>query len=275
MEDRSLRFGMDPCAGQEGKFWQGTILECAERGLRFVVSADCDLAGDKGDGEFFCLSILTSDQYLERYALPAATGEIISSIVESAREVVPGFANVGDAALQDWLLSEGGADRWKNDLGSVHKTDLEYLSLLSKSLASLRAGLAGKTVSFLDVKVTAESDQLKKRVLAIRKKMKNALGAQVNSSRFDLYVLPDLPGRDEIGFVVPFRSLAIERRADVFASRSAIEGSTGFFPLATCRPMLVQALLQKLTLYFTRIGITDSFKGEQEAVVSLMLENVA
>ena len=58
MEDRTARFGVDPFKGQAMQIWQGTILEGGGGPLprrKLVISADCDLANDKGGGEFFAL----------------------------------------------------------------------------------------------------------------------------------------------------------------------------------------------------------------------------
>jgi hypothetical protein len=53
-----------------------------------------------------------------------------------------------------------------------------------------------------------------------------------------------------------------------------VEQPTGYMPRATCRPILLQSLLQKMMTYFVRIGLTNSFKSEQEAVVKTLVESM-
>jgi len=268
VEDRSTRFGIDPYRGSVPTIWQGTLLRSHEDPSlhRLVISADCDLLGDKGAGEFFCLDVHSSEHFLKASLRNECRDDLSEEIVAAARDIAKAkasaFSEMSSQVLRDWLLY-GNENRWKADLHGIHGNDLVLLSSLSQSLRRIQDGAGA------EILLACSIDQLSGKVQSINKKLKAVIRARLTPTRADLYVLPSIPGQeDQTGHFVSFKSLALMRRADVAQSKiEVLEKPKGYSPVATCRPILLQSLLQKLTTYFTRIGLTNTFRAEQEAVL--------
>ncbi len=286
MEDRTTRFGVDPFRGQPMQLWQGTILEGGGASLsrKLVISADCDLTDEKGGGEFFSLDILRAEDFAKQLVAGDARAELISILLQSARETArnrtPSFAEVSDDALFEWL-TESADGRWESDLPSLHANERDWLIALKESIAKLIDGQAGTQSSSAEatgpaVLLNCANIQLSRQVDQLNKKIKSALLSRLQPSRVDLYILPALPGDSgTAGHVVPFKSLTLMARDQVCMRRVDLAKKPGgFVPRATCRPILLQSLLQKMMTYFVRIGLTNSFKSEQEAVVKTLVESM-
>jgi hypothetical protein len=283
LEDRAARFGVDPFKGQALQIWQGTILE-GGGGLipkrKLVISADCDLANDKGGGEFFALDILRAEEFARQLLVSDGRGELISVLLKDVRDTAKGrnaaFADVTDEVLTEWL-TESPESRWTYDLPSLHANERDWLRAIRAAiarLASMQADNGGSCAPTLLIECA--NAQLAKQVDQLNKRLKQTLQKRIEPSRVDLYILPPLPGdTNTVGHVVPFKSLTLMSRGQVCLKRiDLIEQPMGYLPRATCRPVLLQSLLQKMTTYFARVGLTNSFKSEQEAVVKTLVESM-
>ncbi|MGH8786936.1 MAG: hypothetical protein ACREYA_17875 [Cupriavidus necator] len=281
MEDRTQRFGIDPYRGQDLQLWQGTILRstCETLPQKLVVSADCDLLSDKGAGEFFTLDIIAGRDFLREIVF-SSNEDLEEILISAAREVASSrqsnFALVEARVLADWL-GQGDKTRWSRDLPGAHPNDLDLLLSLQACIRDLTVGGrdAARPCCAQEL-FHCPNVQLKAKSAAINKKLAKAIESRLQSTRSDLYILPALQGDIEVeGYFVPFKSLGLlERRAVSINRLDLAQGAQTFRPVATCRPVLLHSLLQKLNLYFTRIGLTNSFKSEQETVVKTVLEKM-
>lgn len=285
MEDRSIRFGLDPYRGQELHIWQGTVITNLTGDNRLVISADCDLAENKSGGEFFYLDIVRSDSFIRSYALPDTVGERLKYLEATAHEVVRGrnaaFEKVASHVFSEWLLGSD-RERRKRDLPGAHAAELDLLDALAIAAKSV---LAGNSEPDLDaesanpknhgVLVRCENPQQAKKTEQINKKLRELIQSRLQAARLDLFVLPQIPGIDGSGHYVPFRSIKSMSREVVCAQHAdVIDDRTRFYPIAVCRPVLLQSLLQKFMTYFIRIGFTQQFKTEQEKVVREIVEKI-
>jgi len=286
VEDRTARFGLDPYRGQSLQLWQGTVLESTTGEMRrrkLVVSADCDLTDAKGNGEFFTLEVQNAAHYVRRLVAGDACADLGTILLQSVRETAvgrsPQFANVSNDVILEWLTTSSH-ERWAADLPGLHVNERDWLLSLRELLEKLfngklhqDSGSTGDTVALL---LVCGNTQLEKKVSALNKKLREALMKRLQPSRVDLYIFPTLPGDlDAVGHVVPFKSLALMNRDQVCMRHSdLIDNSNGFVPVATCRPILLQSLLQKMTTYFSRIGLTDSFASEQQGVLKTLVESL-
>jgi|GEM_PF-6889576 len=286
MQDRASRFSVAPFRGQPLDLWQGTILSGSDRSRpnRLVVSADCDLLNDKGSGEFFCLDVFSTNAFVSEVVLPETTDDLLSVLTEEARDIATtrnsAFSAIAGPILQQWLLG-GDLTRWSKDLPKVHGNDLDYLVELAKCATRLTSSRAepckspANEESVTSLLLTCANQQLKAKVEQANKKLRKVIAGRLQSSRSDLYVFPPMPGSSEKGHFIPFKSLGLMKRSQVCGSRvDLLERPDGCIPMAVCRPVLMHSLLQKLTLYFTRIGLTDQFKTEQESVIKAIMEKI-
>lgn len=288
MEDRNSRFNIDPFRGQVIQLWQGTVLERKVDGnisRKLVVSADCDLTVEKGNREFFALEIIPVGDFVEQLVGNDALPELVSIHVRSARETAsrrtPSFNNVSDDVMFEWL-TESSEDRWEIDLPKVHANERDWLLALRDSINRLsRRKMTNGSIANCDndtpsILLKCESQQLMIQTGKFNKKIKEIILKQVQPSRVDLYILPSLPGDSSTaGYIVPFKSLALMARNDVCMQRmDLIEKPDSFLPRATCRPVLLQSLLQKMMTYFVRIGLTNNFESEQKDVVKNLVESL-
>lgn len=282
MEDRAQRFKIDAYAGQDLQLWQGTILRTSVREAvsahKLVVSADCDLLNDKGAGEFFCLDVIEASPFLSRIAYSDIQNELIGVVVNLAREVAeakePRFSDVSDDVLREWLAASDSA-RFKRDLPLNHANDIDLLVSLSENLRAVTT-FNGESSSLSALLAKSDNGQLKGRIDKLNKQLSKVCESRIQASRADLYVLPEIPGAAAVGHFVPFRSLKLLERSSVCERLQDLKHSPGsYVPVGVCKPMLLQSLLQKLTLYFTRIGLTNTFKSEQEHVVKKVMESFA
>jgi hypothetical protein len=283
VEDRTARFGIEPFNGQVKQIWQGTILEgggVSPPLRRLVISADCDIAKDKGSGEFFVMDILRVEKFAERVLLSDGRADLVCILIEMARETAKSrnssFSEVSDEVLAEWLVeSEDG--RWESDLPNLHANEKDLLLAIRTSvLRFIRKCEDGDKEPAPRLLVECTNQQMIKKVEQLNKRLKAAFQKRLEPSRVDLYILPPMPGEtNTVGHVVPFKSLTLMSRSQVCMGRmDLVERPNGFTPLATCRPILLQSLLQKMTTYFARIGLTDTFKAEQSTVVKNLLESM-
>lgn len=279
--NREDRFGVDPFRGQILEIWQGTILGTPDGELKpkLVISADCDLLGDKGLGQFFCLDLWKPDAFL-RFVVPQVLEEFVEILTECARETAATrnsvFSAVSISVLSDWI-AYGDRSRWAVDLPNHHVNDLDLLAAISECVKRFRfehenfAAVEEQPSIFL----SSENLQLKAKIDQLNKKLRRVLEGRLDYQRADMYVFPPIPGRNGSGYFVPFTSLGLLSRKYVSTCRADLPGmADAYYPIAICRPILLQSLLQKLVLYFTRIGLTDGFKNEQKAVVKAVMEKI-
>lgn len=284
LEDRTARFGVDPFKGQAMQIWQGTILEGGGGPLprrKLVISADCDLANDKGGGEFFALEILRAEEFARQLLVFDGRGDLISVLLQAVRETAKSrnaaFADVSDEVLTEWL-TESSDGRWTSDLPNLHTNEKEWLCSIRECVARFtgKCDVDGAGCAAPALLIECANSQLVKQVDQLNKRLKSALQKRLEPNRVDLYILPPLPGEaDTVGHVVPFKSLTLMSRRQVCLKRiDLVEQPAGYMPRATCRPILLQSLLQKMTTYFSRIGLTNNFRSEQEAVVKTLVESM-
>ena len=282
LEDRTARFGVDPFKGQAMQIWQGTILEGGGGPIpkrKLVISADCDLANDKGGGEFFALEILRAEEFARQLLVSDGRGELISVLLKDVRDTAKSrnaaFADVSDEVLTEWL-TESPDTRWTSDLPSLHANERDWLRAIRAAVVRLASIQAAGVDCAPTLLIECANPQLAKQLDQINKRLKQTLQKRIEPSRVDLYIIPPLPGdTNTVGHFVPFKSLTLMSRGQVCLKRiDLIEQPMGYLPRATCRPVLLQSLLQKMTTYFARIGLTNSFKSEQEAVVKTLVESM-
>lgn len=276
VEDRKHRFGIDPYRGQLTNVWQGTVISKKDEGRlqrRMVISADCDLTDEKGNQEFFTLDIVPIEEFVIHAARGAAIAEIRKIILQSAREIAiakqPSFFSVSDEVLSEWILA-GDSSRWSVDLPGIHSNEKDLLESIKRRLNCCEFPLSECALDASELLLKSDNSQLSARVDAINKKIRKELQSRLLSTRVDHYIFPSLPGEYEtLGHVVPFKSLKLMSKMDLSFDTKEVGV---FVPVATCRPVLLQSLLQKMTNYFARIGLTDSFRDEQETIVKTMME---
>lgn len=280
MEDRSLRFGVDAHTGAELNVWQGTLVNSSKFGIKLIVSADCDLLQSKGRDDLFCLSVLPAKDYIGRFAIPDCAGEIIDTLLAEVRGIATAMNSpIGEASnepLKEWLVG-GGEERWRADIKGIHKPDVAFMKCLMAPIETLTRVLdGGEIVAPELIKLSSEDGQVAKRLSKVSQQIKKILSNRMQGGRTDIYIIPDIPGVPESGFVVPFRTLTVASRRDICRSKmDLIDSPDSYVPVGVCRPMLTQSLLQKLMSYFSRIGVTDSFKAEQDAVVRILVGEIS
>ncbi|WP_157636658.1 hypothetical protein [Burkholderia ubonensis] len=287
MEDRTARFGLDPFRGQPLQLWQGTVLESKDGEMsrrKLVVSADCDLTDAKGNGEFFTLDVVDAGRYLRHLVLEDARGDFEKILLQSVRDTAinrsPKFSSVSDHVILEWLTTST-EDRWEADLPGLHANERDWLNAIRELIGRLPNGKLTQPSPTSNMKELAlllvcKNSQLESKVISLNKRIKEALLKRLQPSRVDLYIFPSFPGdSDAGGHVVPFKSLALMKRDQVCMRRGdLIDNPGGLVPVATCRPILLQSLLQKMTTYFIRIGLTDSFSSEQQNVAKNLVESL-
>lgn len=286
MEDRNARFGIDPFRGQATQIWQGTILESGDVESikrKLVISADCDLTEEKNNEEFFVLDVLKVEKFAYQLVAGEASSDLIAVLLQSARDTVcnraPLFASVSNEVFCEWLL-ESTVGRWEADLPGLHANEKDWLHAIRDSVCRLSSridqSMHVKNEAELAILLACKNSQLAKQVDQLNRRLKTVLSSRLQPSRVDLYILPALPGDSSTaGHVVPFKSLTLMRREEVCLRRmELVERPGGFVPQATCRPVLLQSLLQKLMTYFVRIGLTNSFQTEQKAVINNLVESL-
>lgn len=287
MEDRAFRFGLDAFKGQELDIWQGTVITNSTEHPRLVLSADCDLLASKSGGIFFYLTVIPASIFVRDYALPDTIGGRTTLIHEAAKELVqtrnPAFTNVSSHVFTDWLHRHE-RNRWSKDLPGAHPAELDFLEALAKASRDVHGPAPTAQTEDIDVElieqpaspyIECKNPQQEKKVNALNKKIRELIQSRLQSSRFDHFILPEVPGAAGCGHYVPFRSIRAMQRSHVCSSRTeVIEYKDNFYPIATCRPILMQSLLQKFMTYFMRIGLTDHFKTQQDGVVNETLGGV-
>lgn len=284
MEDRTARFGLDPFNGRAAALWQGTIISNENKDLRLVVSADCDLAPTKRSESFFYLDVLTTDVFSAKYATPDSARDRLETILEAAQELAANrnnaFQSVQPKILNDWLCN-GERARWHRDLQGAHPAELDLLDALANAARIISSSTANRNappptqVKLNSIYIACENSQQQKKITQINKKIREHLMSRLQSSRLDHFILPEMPGGLGTGHYVPFRSISAMDRDEVCEGRIELaEYPSKFYPIATCRPVLLQALLQRFSTYFMRIGFTDQFKTQQDQVAKAALENI-
>lgn len=280
MEDRSLRFGVEAHNGVELNVWQGTLVSSSKLGIRLIVSADCDLLNSKGGDDMFCLSVLPAKDYIEKFAIPDCAGEILDLLLAEVRAVASAMGSaiggVSNEPLREWLVT-GGEVRWRADIKGIHKPDIAFIKCLVRPVEVLVDVIEGGVVIAPDqIRFKSEDGQVAKRLEKLSAQIKKLLSNRMQAGRTDIYIIPSIPGVPESGFVVPFRTLTVTSRRDICRSKmDLIDRPDAYVPIGVCRPMLTQSLLQKLMSYFSRIGVTDSFKAEQDEVVRVLVGEIS
>ncbi|MDQ7761421.1 hypothetical protein NG827_06315 [Xanthomonas sacchari] len=280
MEDRSLRFGVEAHAGSELSVWQGTLVNSKACGVKLIVSADCDLFNAKGGADLFCLSVLPVGDYIKRFAIPDCAEEIVGIFLEEirlmARAQGSAIGDVSDGPLRDWVL-QGDEARWRADVKGIHKPDVAFIKCLIGPINALTRVLEnGEVIGPELMKLHSDDGQVARRLERFSVQIKKLLSNKMQSGRADIYIIPSIPGIKESGFVVPFRTLAVTSRRDICRSKmDLVDHPDAYVPVGICRPMLTQSLMQKLMSYFSRIGVTDSFKAEQDAVVKILVGEIS
>ncbi len=278
MEDRSSRFGLDPFSGRDTRLWQGTVISNHAKQLRLVVSADCDLAPTKRAGSFFYLDVLTAEAFVSAYAAPDSARDRLDVILDSAKEVAanrnPRFAAVSMQVFEEWLRNSD-RERLTRDLKGAHPAELDLMQSLALASRTITHDTSSGPKSGNTIYVTCANAQQEKKTGQINRKLRELFQARLQSSRFDHFILPEMPGEPTGGHFVPFRSVREMKRYEVCENRMELaDDPTKFYPVAVCRPVLLQALLQRFSTYFMRIGFTDQFKTQQDQVVVATLETV-
>jgi hypothetical protein len=277
MEDRSTRFGLDPYMGQELSIWQGTVIANSKLNTRLVVSADCDLASDKSGGSFFFLDVVPASEFVRNYVIPDTLEARLEVVLDEAKNLVVqrnnAFSQVAPRVLFDWL-TRGHRKRWLSDLPGAHPAEIDLLEALANASLQLDRSKQGSDVEegakneCRAVYLDCTNSQQQKKIDALNKKIKDLIQSRLQSTRLDHFILPDIPGISGSGHYVPFRSVQAMARDNVCNRRTElVEFREKYYPIATCRPVLLQSLLQKFMTYFMRIGFTDTFKSQQDRVV--------
>lgn len=280
MEDRSLRFGVEAHNGIELNVWQGTLVSSSKFGIKFIVSADCDLLNSNGRDDLFCLSVLPAREYIGKFAIPDCAEEIMDLLLAEVRAIANAMSSpiggVSNEPLREWLV-RGGEVRWRADIKGIHKPDVAFINCLVQPVEVLaRVVESGHVIAPDLIKLKSEDSQVAKRLEKLSAKIKKVLSNRMQGGRSDIYIIPTIPGVLESGFVVPFRTLTVASRRDICRSKmDLIDHPDAYVPVGVCRPMLTQSLLQKLMSYFSRIGVTNSFKEEQDEVVRILVGEIS
>lgn len=286
--NRQQRFGIDAVSRGAGELWQGDIVKqfSSPPRLYLVVSADCDLIRDKG-GEVMVLPLVPIQEYLESDTFHHVLQAVFQDELSVARTILvakrPEFSRVSNEALLDWFSSQE-KDRLAAELSGTHPDELAWVLILRNRVQAMSTLVADEDRSriaqreFIEtISIGTDCNQAAnaKKVAGLNRKVRQALDGRITPSRADLFVVPTLPGEEShLGFIVPYRRVTTIRRSAF--SHSMNEARTDPERLATvalCRPPLLYALLQKFSMFFSRIGLTDAFEADQKALLSIVLDD--
>ena len=285
---RRERFHIDVANRPPGELWQGDVLRNFaddEARLGIVVSADCDLLHDKG--EVLCIPVVPIHRHLEQdvyYGTLAACVEIelkeLRKLVNSRR---PDFTAVSDEVLEEWICNRT-SEQLQAELKNPHPDELALALVLQQRISALGAFLRscpqGSTVAQKQfdqlVRIGLNEPRVAKKVGDRMKRIREAIVSASTPSRADLFVIPGIPGANEhLGFVAPFRRIVpISRTRIVSSLRDARGSRDDWVVIASCRPALTHALVQKLALFFSRVGITTFFENDQRTLIQIIADEV-
>lgn len=289
IQERKGRFRVDPANRTSGEVWQGDVVKCFSPDttlLAIVVSADCDLLRDKGGGEIVCIPALSINAFLEQEVLWKVLAECAEYDCGQLRKVVigrdPSFESVTDEALHEWLLNRT-REQIKAELKNPHPDELAWLDLLRDRLRNFSEVLGSVTPTAIPqqefkrlVQHGLQQSHGGSKVAASLKKAREVLTSRIEPNRADLFLLPEVPGeQDTLGFVLPFRRvMAIQRSRLVDSLSEAKRDPNAFVAIGACRPSLTHAIVQKFSLFFSRIGLANAFEVDQRALASIAIEDV-
>lgn len=174
-------------------------------------------------------------------------------------------------------------DEVKDELHNPHPDELAWLDVLRERLKNFNAILNSATpiaIAQSEFKRLVQHGSQQARgaakLAASLKKVKELLASRIEPNRADLFLLPDVPGeQDTLGFVLPFRRVTtIPRLRFVESLMEARRDPSAFVVVGACRPALTHAIVQKFSLFFSRIGLANAFESDQRALANIAIEDL-
>lgn len=233
------------------------------------------------------LPLVPIHEYLECDTFHNVLQAVSQDELSVARSVVvanrPEFSRVSNEALMDWFRSQD-TDRLAAELNGTHPDELAWVLILRNRIETMstmvtdqdRSRIAQREfIEAISIGTDCNQPANVKKVSGLNKKVRQALDGRITPSRADLFVVPGVPGEeDHLGFIVPYRRVTtIPRAAFSHSMNEARSDPERLAIVALCRPPLLYALLQKFSMFFSRIGLTDTFEADQKALLSIVLDD--
>lgn len=247
--------------------------------LGVIITADCDIAQNKAGGRITFLEILTISEYL---AGPWATEQIRKFVKTKGEKLLkqinatidkPGsaFAPLSENSFLDWIRESEPAEIL-NFLDSDKLNTPANISTLKALQIALGYKSEGDESMFERIKrawtTAGENDRSQ------IDKIQSAFGG--NSGFPDYFLLPELPEKEGIGFVVQLRSIHSFQAIDLFYTEAdaRIAGKPyAYYRIGRLEDAIRFAIVQKFAFLFSRIGMAPDFEDSCETATALILES--
>lgn len=260
-------------------FRQGDIFKAkkdeGQINMKFVLTADCDIAQKKSRNTLTTLDIVTTRYFVDHIWANEFLSKLIDREIIKALDYLNTCITKFDSKLTS--LTAESLDKWLNETtvdiilqglevkkpDSSIKKSLEAVQVFFKSkndvaikrLANVYKALGKQTESILDL---------------IKSELRSPKGFG------DYFLLPELPTDTPYGYVVLLRSISTNSIDEFY--KSALDARIGgqpdaFYRICRLNESVRYSISQKLGFLFSRIGMHEEFESDCISAVELVIEN--
>ena len=247
--------------------------------LGVIITADCDIAQNKAGGRITFLEIITISEYLTG---AWATEQIRKFVKNKSEKLLKQINTLIDKPGSEFEpLSENSFLAW------IQESDPdEIIDVLKEEKLRTEANIA--TMKALKIVIGSNTengnsrfDRLKLAWTTAGENEKNQMEkirkAFDGSGGFpDYFLLPELPEKENIGFVVQLRSIHSFQANDLFLTEAdaRIAGRPdAYFRLGRLDDAIRFAIVQIFAFLFSRIGMAPDFEDSCKTATDLILES--
>jgi hypothetical protein len=257
---------------------QGDIIEARnnktdmwERTL-VVITADCDFAHAKHEGNITCIPLLTADEYLLNAALPRLRDKLAEYPKGQLKDVLKRNLEISitDERLLDWVNSveiETIRDTVQLEGDNFMVIQRCYTSLRSlfREYSSIDEALNG----FVDAQVTA--NETVKREMAISR-VQEAVRDAFRNTPVDAMFLSSISSGQGDGYFAHLRHVTQVKETDV--ALGFRYGNHRYQRISRLTDRFIHALVQQFALVFLRIGLPKEYEDTRDRIASMKVEDL-
>lgn len=263
-----------------GPLRQGDIvkLEPGLNTLGMIVTADCDIVQEKAGDELTLLDVVPAETYVRG---EWASREAEKLYKRQIRSLLPllnkaltsrseNLSALDEHGLADWLMTSE-PEKITDSIGLSGGTRKD----------------AAKALECISAWVRRSKDQDD---LLTLKRIWNALGTNTKtirarldsvfdpgSSSGDIFFVPYIPNAEGLGYVIRLRSFKSIKRDNVYKNRMDMRLSgqkSGAYRIAHLSDGLRFSIVQKMSVLFSRIGMSEHFEQESGFSSDLVIEKI-
>lgn len=268
----------------EAQFAQGDILRSVstnreiEPRFGLIITADCDIVQSKAADRLTFVEVVTIREYLERIWIPDQWQKYVKKQVKGAAEELSGVMRrsgleltMNEDQLIEWLRQRPieAIDK------AVNRTGKPLNAKLIKTLNAMHCALG----------VHADQEPLKqwrtwRSILgdSIERQSADLAAAFGGSGGFpDFFLLPELPGGKELGYVALLRFIQTVHANKVFPSEvdARIQGQPeALHRVGRLTDGIRFAITQKLAFLFSRIGLPKHYEDACTSAIDLVTQSL-